>query len=231
MPAPVSVVIPTLNSASCLPATCDALLSGATDGLVRELVISDGGSSDGIEEIARELGATLVVGRPGRGAQIARGVAVAAAPFVLILHADTWLSDGWTMEARRLIEHYPERAGYFRLRFRAPGLAPRFVAGGANLRSRVLGLPYGDQGLVVARRTLDEAGGVPEVPLMEDVVLARRLKGRLMPLHADALTSADRYVRDGWTRRVALNLTTLARFAAGADPEDLVRGYDRVKRR
>ena len=231
MPAPLSIVIPTLNASASLPATCDALLSGATEGLVRDMVISDGGSTDGIEEIAHHLGATLVAGASGRGGQIARGVAAAGAPFILILHADTWLSEGWTMESRRLIEHHPTRAGYFRLRFRASGFAPGVVAGGANLRSRLLGLPYGDQGLVVARRTLEEVGGIPELPLMEDVALARRLKGRLMPLRADALTSADRYESEGWTRRVSGNLVTLARFAAGADPETLLRRYDRFRSR
>ncbi len=135
------------------------------------------------------------------------------------------------MEARRLIEHHPTRAGYFRLRFRASGFAAHVVAGGANLRAGLLGLPYGDQGLLVARRTLEEVGGIPDLPLMEDVELARRLKGRLMPLRTEALTSADRYESEGWTRRVSGNLLTLARFAAGADPETLSRRYDRIRSR
>ena len=226
MPAPIAVIIPTLNAAHALPATTEALLGGLTDGLVAELVLSDGGSKDGITDVARELGATLVTGPKGRGGQIARGVASARAPWVLILHADTHLSDGWAQAARDHIENHPDKAGWFRLGFRANGFAPRLVAGGANHRSRLLGLPYGDQGLLVARATLDEVGGVPGIPLMEDVALARRLKGRLRPLNSIALTSADRYETEGWMRRSIGNLGTLMRYLLGASPERLVARYE-----
>lgn len=225
MPAPITVVIPTLDAALSLPATADALLEGVTDGLIAGLVISDGGSVDRTRDVARELGAAWLRGPPGRGGQIGRGVAAADTDWVLILHADTWLSSGWSGAARRHMSEYPEKAGYFRLRFRSEGQAPRFVAAGANLRSWVLGLPWGDQGLLVKRRVLSAVGGVPEVPLMEDVALARRLKGRLRMIEAEALTSAERYERDGWGRRVAANLGTLARYAMGVDPEKLAARY------
>ncbi len=228
MPAPLSVVIPTLNAAEALPATTDALLEGATSGLVRELVISDGGSTDGTEAAARELGAVWVNGPAGRGAQLARGVAAASGDWVLLLHADTHLAPGWSDVARDHMNTAPEAAGWFRLRFRAEGLPPRLVAGGAVLRSRWLGLPYGDQGLLVSRRVLGEVGGVPDLPLMEDVALARALKGRLRELPCAAWTSAARYARDGWARRVVGNLSTLARYALGADPSDLKRRYERA---
>ena len=230
MPAPIAVIIPSLDAAHALPATTEALLGGLTDGLVAELVLSDGGSKDGIADVARELGATLVTGPKGRGGQIARGVAAARAPWVLILHADTHLSDGWAQAARSHIENHPDKAGWFRLGFRANGLAPRLVAGGANLRSRLLGLPYGDQGLLVARATLEEVGGVPEIPLMEDVALAHRLSGRLRPLDAIARTSAERYETEGWLRRSAVNLGTLVRYFLGASPERLVARYERQDR-
>ena len=225
MPAPITVVIPTLDAEAALPATADALLEGVTNGLIAGLVISDGGSADGTRTVAKELGALWVEGPPGRGGQIARGIAAATTDWVLILHADTWLSEGWSAAARRHIADQPEKAGYFRLRFRGEGLAPRLVAGGANLRSRFLGLPWGDQGLLIRRDVLAEVGGVPEVPLMEDVALARRLKGRLRMLGAEALTSAERYRRDGWARRVLANLGLLLRYALGADPEALAERY------
>lgn len=225
MPAPITVVIPTLDAADALPATADALLEGVTCGLVAGLVISDGGSADGTREVAKELGAVLVEGPPGRGGQLARGVAAADSDWVLMLHADTWLSPGWSAAARSHIAEHADKAGYFRLRFRAGGLAPRLVAGGANLRSRLLGLPWGDQGLLVSRRVLASVGGVPELPLMEDVALARRLRGRLRMIGAEALTSAERYERDGWGRRVAANLWTLLRYALRADPDRLAARY------
>lgn len=225
MPAPLSVVIPTLNAADCLPDTANALLPGATEGVIREVVISDGGSTDATRQVARDLGALWVEGPAGRGGQIARGVAAASAEWLLILHADTHLSGGWTEATLGHMNARPGRAGFFRLRFRASGLAPRFVAGGANLRARLLGLPYGDQGLLISRALLDQVGGVPELPLMEDVALADRLRGRLDPLDAEAITSAERYLRDGWMRRVTRNLGTLMRYRLGIPPERLVRRY------
>ena len=86
-------------------------------------------------------------------------------------------------------------------------------------------MPYGDQGLLIRRALYDAVGGHPDQPLMEDVVLARALRGRLVALDAVAETSAEKYRRDGWLRRGARNLVTLARHAAGADPEDLARRY------
>lgn len=227
MPAPLSIIIPTLDAAHALPATADALLSGATEGLIRDLVISDGGSSDDTQAVAHELGAVWLTGPAGRGGQIGRGVASTDAPWLLLLHADTHLSPGWTDAARDHMNAHPDRAGYFRLAFRDDTRAAQLVAHGANLRSRVLGLPYGDQGLLVSRQLWDHVGGVPDIPLMEDVELARRLKGRLRPLAATAHTSAERYRRDGWGRRVFANLGTLLRYRLGATPESLARRYDR----
>lgn len=225
MPAPLSIVIPTLNAAAALPATLQALMEGLEAGLIRELVISDGGSTDGTRAAADSAGARLVAGPAGRGGQIARGVAAARGDWVLILHADTWLSEGWTEHAERHMATGPNSAGYFRLRFRASGAAPRLVAGWANLRARRFGLPYGDQGLLLHKALLEQVGGVPDLPLMEDVVLSRRLRGRLVMLNAEARTSADRYEREGWLRRGARNLLTLARFLGGADPAKLARAY------
>lgn len=227
MPAPLSIVIPTLNAAEALPETADALLEGSTRGLVRELVISDGRSTDETLSVARELGAIVVTGEKGRGVQIARGVEAARADWLLILHADTHLADGWSREVAAFIAGDCRKAGYFRLRFRSKSVAARFVGAGANLRSRLFGLPYGDQGLLIHRNLLQSVGGFPDLPLMEDVALARSLKGRLVSLDAAAMTSAERYESDGWTRRSLSNLLTLARYLSGTPAEALVAGYER----
>ena len=227
MRAPFSIVIPTLNAGDALPATAEALLPGTTAGLVRELIVSDGGSGDATLRVARELGAVIVEGDAGRGAQLVRGVAEASGEWVLLLHADTHLEANWHMVAFEHISQHPEKAGWFRLQFRAQGFGARLVAGGANLRARFLGLPYGDQGLLVSRAVLDQVGGVPELPLMEDVALVRALKGRLRGLDCAALTSAVRYERDGWARRTMRNLGTLVRYFFGASPETLKKRYER----
>ncbi len=225
MRAPISVVIPTLNAEGPLPGTLTALFEGLSQGLIRSLVVSDGGSTDATLDIAEEAGARIVTGAPSRGGQLRRGVAAAKGDWLLVLHADTMLEPGWTDEVQRRVE--APGAWYFRLRFDSEGLAPRAVAGWANLRSRLFNLPYGDQGLLIDRATYDAVGGYPDIPLMEDVALARALGRRLKPLRSAAVTSADKYRRQGWLRRGGRNLSTLTRYAAGGDPAILAERYRR----
>lgn len=227
MPAPISVVIPTLNAADDLDGALSALVPGLEAGAIRDLVVSDGGSSDATAAIAEAWGGTVLDGPAGRGGQLRRGVEAAGGDWILLLHADTQLSPGWVDAAVAHIHDHPDEAGFFRLAFRSDGIAPRVVAGWANLRARLCGLPYGDQGLLVRRDVLDAAGGVPDMPLMEDVALARALRGRLRMLPATARTSARRYEREGWLRRGARNLGTLLRYLCGADPARLAERYRR----
>ena len=225
MTAPLTVIIPTLNAAADLPATTDALLSGVGDGLIARLVISDGGSDDQIRAVSDALGALLVTGSKGRGVQIARGLDKASTPWLLILHADTHLSEDWTRPVLDHMEHHSGKAGFFQLAFRADGIMPSVVAKGANLRARLFDLPYGDQGLLIHRDLLHATGGYPTLRLMEDVALARQLKGKFRPLSAHAQTSATRYETEGWIRRCLKNLCLLARYKMGADPETLMARY------
>ncbi|MEQ3626286.1 MAG: TIGR04283 family arsenosugar biosynthesis glycosyltransferase [Celeribacter sp.] len=224
MPAPISVIIPTWNAAAVLPDTLASLVEGLGAGLIRELIVSDGGSVDATCAIAREAGAEVVAGMPGRGAQIGAGLATARAPWRLVLHADTWLAPGWSGPVSDHLSH-PDRAAHFRLAFRARGAAPRLVAGWANLRSRWAGLPYGDQGLLIHRDLLAARGGYPALPLMEDVAMARALRGAFSVLPVTAQTSAARYADEGWLRRGAGNLWLLARYMGGAPPERLAAAY------
>lgn len=228
MSAPVSVIIPTLDAAEGLGPCLQALTEGLMDGLIRELILADGGSRDAIAEVADAAGARLVTSAPGRGTQLAAGAAAARGEWMLFLHADTVLQPGWSGSVRRHLEAGPGKAGYFRLRFDAAGPAPRLVAGWANLRARLFALPYGDQGLLLSRSLYHSAGGYPEIPLMEDVALARRLgRRRLARIGADAVTSGARYRRGGWLRRGARNLATLALYFLGMRPDRLARFYGR----
>lgn len=228
MPAPLSIVIPTLNSADVLPATLGALATAISSGLIRELIISDGGSTDATAAIAEEVGATLVRGSAGRGAQLRRGVARAGGSWIMILHADTHIDEGWEVAVSDHIR-VSDRAGYGRLRFRSRGLPAILVAAWANIRSRLFSLPYGDQGLLISRQLYDEIGGYRDIPLMEDVAIARRLRGRLVPLGIIMRTSAERYARRGWVRQGARNLWTLFRYLAGVSPITLADEYTHGK--
>lgn len=226
MRAALSVIIPTLNAADALPATLASLFEGLQAGLIRELVISDGGSTDGTREIAAAAGAVFVEGAPSRGGQLRRGAAVAQGTWFLILHADTVLPVGW---AAVVADHMARKdsAAAFRLAFDARGVMPWLVAGWANLRSYLFDLPYGDQGLLVSQALLDSVGGYPDQPLMEDVDLALRLWRRIRLLRLSVRTSAARYRADGWIRRGAQNHWRLLRYLLGADPAVLARGYRR----
>ena len=224
MPAPVSVVIPTLNAGQALPRCLKGLIEGLKEGLIRELIVSDGGSDDDTIAIAGAAGARVVTGPASRGGQLRRGCAAARGDWLLILHSDTVLQPGW---AQVVADHLQDgRPAWFRLQFDAGGGLARAVAGWANLRARLFGLPYGDQGLLVRAGAYHRAGGYPDQPLMEDVALARALDG-LTGLPVVARTSAARYQRDGWVRRGGRNLWILALYFAGADPEVLARRYRR----
>lgn len=227
MPAPITVIIPTLDAEGELPGCLTALGEGLVAGLIRELVISDGGSSDATRRIAEAAGAVLLTGPPSRGGQLRRGVAAARGDWLLILHADTQLAPGWSEAVTVHLERAGAGPAYFRLAFRARGLRPALVAGWANLRARLFALPYGDQGLLLRRAVYDRAGGYPDQPLMEDVALVRALGRPLVALPAEARTSAARYQRAGWLRCGARDLWTLLRYVMGADPAVLAARFRR----
>ncbi|HGG04087.1 MAG TPA: glycosyltransferase [Aliiroseovarius sp.] len=227
MRAPLSIIIPTLNAQAALPGALAALMEGVGAGLVRELVVSDGGSGDATVQIARDAGALVVSGAPGRGGQLRRGAAAANGDWLLFVHADSWLVPGWGALVQGHMEAEPANAAVFRLAFRAPGLGARVVAGWANLRTRALGLPYGDQGLLIPRALYERIGGFADMPLMEDVALIRALPRRARLLDGVIETGADKYLEQGWMRRGGRNMLLLARYFLGADPIHLAHRYDR----
>ena len=222
MTADIDVVIPTLNAARTLAPTLDSLRGD--DSLA--VTVCDGGSRDDTTTIARQAGAAVVVTEPGRGRQLADGAAVGSAPWLLFLHADTTLSPGWAVAARRFMADAPAKAGYFRLRFDSADPRARRIERLVAWRSRTLGLPYGDQGLLIARTFYRQIGGFRHLPLMEDVDLVRRIGWRhLVALDAEAVTSAARYERDGWLARPLRNLGCLALYFAGLSPSIIRRLY------
>ena len=154
------------------------------------------------------------------GAEAARG------DWLLFLHADTWLSRDWVERTRAHIENTPQKAAVFTLAFRTDQRMGKVVARRANWRARVLGLPYGDQGLLISRKLYKEIGGYEDVPLMEDVKIVRAIgKQRMSILSAEARTGAEKYERDGWRRRGLKNIWLMARYLCGASPEKLARAY------
>ena len=227
----ISVVIPTLNAEAGLAATLTALIPAAVDGLVREVIVVDGGSTDRSLKIADQAGANVIQCEPGRGRQLATGAQASRFGWLLFLHADTVLEPGWEREVAALIERVDlgqrtETAAAFRFALDDLGFLPRLVEWGVAVRCAVLRLPYGDQGLLIPRRTYQRIGGFRELPLMEDVDLLRRLgRSRIVILRSIAVTSAVRYQRDGYLKRIARNLMCLTLYFLRVPPHALLRIY------
>lgn len=225
LPCSLTVIIPTLDAAPGLPVALTALREEAPEA---EVIVVDGGSGDATRALAAAEGARVMLAGRGRGRQLAAGVGAARAEFLLLLHADTMLAPGWSEEVARFMTA-PEaqaRAGYFRFTLDSETRAARRLAGLVAWRARVLGLPYGDQGLLVAAEFLAELGGVPLLPLMEDVALSRRIgRARLVAFETRAITSAVRWRRDGWLRRSVRNLLCLGLYHLGQPPRRIARFY------
>jgi rSAM/selenodomain-associated transferase 2 len=222
----LAVVIPTLDAAASLPAAMASLVAG--EAIERDTVVVDGGSGDGTPELAEQLGARVVRTSPGRGSQMAAGAAATSAPWLLFLHADTCLEHGW---ARAVLDFAGEagnrdKAAAFRFRLGDDAPAARRLERVVAWRCRHLGLPYGDQGLLISRALYDRVGGFRALPLMEDVDLVRRVgRRRIVMLPAAAVTSAARYRERGYVRRSARNLLCLTFYLAGVPPRWLMRLY------
>ena len=220
---PVSVLIPTLNAEASLPATLADLR-----GQVAEIIIADGGSTDGTPEIARANGAHVITAPPGRGSQLRAAAAAATQPWLLALHADTRPGQGWQDAVAAFITR-PEaatKAGYFRFALDDASPEARRLEAMVAWRCRWLGLPYGDQGLLIRRDFYQALGGYEAIPLMEDVALIRRIgRKRLVALPAAFVTSAEKWRQQGWYARSARNLFCLSLWFAGVSPERIARLY------
>lgn len=226
-PDAVCVVIPTLNAAAFLPDALAQFGPAVADGLVAQMVVSDGGSRDGTVDQARATGAVVVQGPAGRGGQLLRGAQAASTPWLLFVHADTTLGSGWIEAVRDFIASQGEdRAAAFAFALDDDAPAARRLERMVAWRCRLLALPYGDQGLLISRRLHDRLGGFRPIALMEDVEFVRRIgRRRLRMLPVPALTSAARYRRDGYLRRSLGNLGCLTLYFTGVPPRVIARLY------
>ncbi|MDX9859653.1 MAG: TIGR04283 family arsenosugar biosynthesis glycosyltransferase [Rhodospirillales bacterium] len=221
----LSIVIPTLQAGATLGATLEAL---AGNGLAGEVVVVDAGSTDATRDIVAGAGARLIEASRGRGSQLAAGGAAATGDWLLFLHADTVPGPGWEEAVAAFIGDPAnrERAAAFRFALDDPVPAARRLERLVDWRTRVLGLPYGDQGLLIARDFYRSLGGFAPIPLMEDIDLVRRIgRARLAVLDAAAVTSAARYGNEGYLRRSLRNLGCLSLFFLGVDPRRIERLY------
>ena len=226
----VSVIIPALNEAGCIG---DAIRS-ARDAGADEVVVADGGSEDGTAEAARPLADTVVVSPRGRAAQMNAGARVSAGEVLLFLHADTLLPPGAIGAVRKAVTEDGAGGGAFAVRLGvSPEASParkallRLTARMINARARFLRAYTGDQGIFVAREVFEETGGYPEIPLMEDVEMSRRLvrRGPTALLPVRITTSARRWESRGPVRTILLMWGLRVAHRLGMSPARCARIY------
>ena len=219
----ISIVVPALDEAAGIEACLAPLQALRARGA--EVIVVDGGSRDATREIAAPLADLVVEAARGRARQMNEGAARARGDVLVFLHADTLLPEG----ADRAIDEAARRAPWGRFDVAISGADPllAIVAAAMNARSRLCGIATGDQAIFARREAFRAAGGFPEIPLMEDVALSKRLKRIARPacLRQRVVTSGRRWERHGTVRTVVLMWRLRAAYALGADPARLARRY------
>jgi glycosyltransferase involved in cell wall biosynthesis len=199
----ISVIVPTLNAQGELPRCFDSLIPAALSGLVREVIVADGGSTDDTLFMADGAGAHIVQSGKLRSAQLAAGAQKAKCDWLLFLHPETVLEPGWQSEVETFLDRTElerPRAAVFRFALDQFGTRARWRELTTALRFFFLRLPYGDQGLLISRRLYQAIGGYREIGALEDLDIVRRIgRRRLVILRARAITGSTRFHRPGVT--------------------------------
>jgi len=224
-PRQISIIIPALNEAETIAETLYHLKSGGH----LEVIVADGGSQDDTVRLARDHGAKVIHSKPGKAAQMNAGAAAASGNILVFLHADTLLPGEFSEQIGATLNQSGVAAGAFRLKINSRAAGIRIIEGTANLRSRFLRLPYGDQALFMKKSLFEEIGGFPDLPIMEDFILVRRLKrkGKIVMLPAAVVTSPRRWLHLGVLRTWLINQLIVIAYYLGARPERLTRLYRR----
>ena len=221
---PVSVIIPVLHEQERINQTLAMLRRQAP---TVEIIVVDGDAGGATIAAVTDLSVIKMTAPKGRGSQLAAGAAVASGTIILMLHADTRLPDRWPQMVADA--HTAGAAwGAFRLGIDAPGLPYRLIEQAVDLRCKLFTLPYGDQAIFVTRSVLQHCGGIPPLPLMEDVALCDRLNRSGQPfilLPARVQTSARRWQQDGVLRRTLRNWWLLLCYRRGICPSSLAQRY------
>jgi len=176
-----------------------------------------------------KLDVKTIAADKGRGRQLKDGAEAASGDWLLFLHADTVLPKDWGIEVCAFVakEGVRQHAGYFTFALDDDDRAAKRLEKIVSWRCRLLGLPYGDQGLLISRDLYNEIGGFSEIPLMEDVDIVRRIgKHRLRQLSSCAVTSATRYQKQGYFKRMMRNLSCLTLYFLGLSPNKIVKLYE-----
>jgi rSAM/selenodomain-associated transferase 2 len=223
----VSIIVPVLDEALCLPSLTSRLTELAGCDPACEILVIDGGSTDGTREQLDRSRIPWISAERGRAAQMNAGAAASRGDALLFLHADSRLPADALGLVREAIAG-GQRAGFFRIRLDSRRPLLRLVGRLMTLRSRATGIATGDQAIWLERSTFEELGGFPTLPLFEDVELSRRLKRRVRfrCLPAEVVTSARRWERRGPLRTILRMWMLRAAYALGFPAGGLARRYE-----
>lgn len=230
-----TVIIPTFNEADNIASTI-AAIRGNRCGPV-EIIVADGYSTDKTTQLARRAGARTLRVRGGRAAQLNAGASRAQASHLLFLHADTAVSPAFDMEIARILDKPGVSGGAFRLTIASSRIAIRVIERVANWRASFLQRPYGDQGLFFRREAFTNIGGFPQMPLLDDYEIVRRVSksGRIEISKLPVTTSARRWDTLGVVKTTLLNQIIIAGYHCGVPVHRLHNWYRgallRAKRR
>lgn len=221
----LSIIIPVLDEAERVAAALAALGPLRTRGV--EVIVADGGSRDDTTELARPLADRVIAAPRGRGAQMNAGAAVAQGDVLLFLHADTALPPDADEILCASLRVSTRQWGRFDVQIEGHNPLLSVVSGFMNWRSRLSGIATGDQAMFVVRSAFATVGGFPDIPLMEDVAMSKRLKRVSRPLciGARAVTSGRRWDQGGTLRTILLMWRLRLAYFLGSEPAGLARQY------
>ncbi len=221
--AKISIIIPTLNERENIKAAIATIQSSTNI----EIIVVDGGSQDDTLEIAQSLGVKFISSLPGRAIQMNTGAIAASGDILLFLHADTRLPIGFDEMIRTALQQPNTVAGAFALQINDPSWGLRWVERGVYWRSHFLQMPYGDQAIFLTKAIFQQIGNFPELPIMEDFELIRRLRriGKIVILPAPVITSARRWLQKGIVRTTMLNQIVIIAYFLGVSPKRLRNWY------
>jgi len=224
IPPKISVIIPTLNEEENLPTA----LQKIREGFCVETIVVDGGSSDGTKTVFPD--ALELECRAGRAAQQNLGAVSATGEILLFLHADTELPYHWDWIIRDTLADHSVALGAFAFKVRESFPARKFIEDTTNWRSIKAKLPYGDQGLFMRRETFEQAGGFPEMPIMEDYAFVRSVRklGDVVTVSEPAITSGRRWKQHGVLKVTLVNKLMIAGYHLGIPPARLATFYRRA---
>ncbi|MTJ10378.1 MULTISPECIES: TIGR04283 family arsenosugar biosynthesis glycosyltransferase [unclassified Anabaena] len=226
-PVQISIIIPTLNEADNLKEAVSSIQSSTNV----EIIIVDGGSEDETLSIAKFLDVKVIISPPGRANQMNAGAEVASGEILLFLHADTRLPTNFEQMIRTTLAKPGIVAGAFALRIDAPNWGLRLVEWGVKWRSHLWQMPYGDQAIFLTKEVFQTVGNFPEMPIMEDFELMRKLKslGKIYLLPTPVITSPRRWLNKGILQTTILNQIIVIAYFLGVSPNRIRNWYRQKK--